>query len=426
MKGEWTLIRTRAQGGKNQWLLLKSGRENVTITAKQDDQSALSGRTLKQIAQAKDKEWQSNRTKQSEPIEETAHEVDNNDSTEARDQADADPALSSKVEKLLAHRFVEPMKCLPVKKIPEGDDWLYELKFDGYRSLAIIREGQVLLLSRNKKPFNARFPELVAALGRLKVQDAILDGEIVALDDQNRPAFQLLQNYESGPLAYYVFDLLSLDGVDWRTRSLDERKARLQKLLHGAKSPLFFSADLPGSTEAIWKQIQQQHLEGIIAKRRQSAYEPGRRSGEWSKIKAINEQEFVIGGYTEPQGGRSHFGALLVGVYEKGKLHFCAKVGTGFSQKLLASLHEQMQKLRLNECPFANLPTPRQSRWGGGVTAGEMKKCTWIKPKLVCEVEFTEWTGDSSLRHPAFIGLREDIKPQNVHREVPVEEAPQA
>jgi bifunctional non-homologous end joining protein LigD len=328
--------------------------------------------------------------------------------------------LTSRSEKVLANRFVEPMKCLPVKKIPEGEEWRYELKFDGYRSLAIVRGGEALLLSRNKKSFNARFPALVAAVAKLKVKDAILDGEIVALDGENRPTFQLLQNYESGPLAYYFFDLLSLDGKDWKDRPLHERKARLEKLLHGVKPPLFFSADLPGTTGAIWKQIRKQKLEGIIAKRRDSVYETGRRSGEWVKIKAINAQEFVIGGYTQPQGARSHFGALLIGVYQGAKLHFCARVGTGFPHKLLASLHAQMDRLRIDKCPFANLPVPRHSRWGGGVTASDMKSCTWISPKLVCEVEFTEWTGDSSLRHPAFIGLRVDKAPRDVHREVPV------
>jgi bifunctional non-homologous end joining protein LigD len=329
--------------------------------------------------------------------------------------------LTSRSEKVLANRFVEPMKCLPVKKIPEGGEWLYELKFDGYRSLAIVRGGEALLLSRNKKSFNERFPAIVGTVGKLRVKDAILDGEIVALDEQNRPTFQLLQNYESGPLAYYLFDLLAIDGENWKDRPLHERKARLEKLLKGVKAPIFLSASLPGTTDAIWKQIQKQRLEGIIAKRRDSVYEPGRRSGEWVKIKAINEQEFVIGGYTRPEGSRTHFGALLIGVYEGKKLQFCARVGTGFSHKLLASLHAQMQKLRVAKCPFDNLPVSRHSRWGGGITASDMKTCTWVEPKLVCQVEFTEWTGDSSLRHPAFIALREDKPAYDVHREVPVE-----
>ena len=412
MKGEWSLIRTRMVGDKNQWLLLKSGKDDAKISAKMDDESAVSGRSLAQIARDKDKEWQSNRTTQSQPIPEDAKAVAT---------PRVSPARSSRAEKELIRRFVEPMKCLPVKEIPQGKSWFYELKFDGYRALSILREGEVVLLSRNKKSFNERFPEIVAAVGQLPVKEAILDGEIVALDEHSRPSFQILQNYESGPLAYYLFDLLMIDGEDWTHRPLEERKRRLEQLLEKIKAPLFFSRNLPGSTKAIWQQIEKQRLEGIIAKRRDSAYEAGRRSGAWAKIKAINVQEFVIGGYTEPQGGRSHFGALLIGVYEGKKLNFCARVGTGFNRKTLASLFEEMEKLTIGQCPFANLPVPRNSRWGGGVTAADMKRCTWIEPKLVCEVEFTEWTGDASLRHPAFVGLREDVAPQDVHREVPVE-----
>jgi bifunctional non-homologous end joining protein LigD len=412
MKGEWSLIRTRTVGDKNQWLLLKSGKEDAKITAKMDDESALSGRSLAAIARARDAEWQSNRKTQSEPIPEDAHAVTKTTAT---------APLTRRAGKSLMRRFVEPMKCLPVKEIPQGKSWLYELKFDGYRALAICREGEALLLSRNRKSFNERFPEIVAAVEKLPVKEAILDGEIVALDGKGRPAFQLLQNYESGPLAYYLFDLLAIDGEDWTQRPLHERKARLQKLLKGVKSPLFFSQDLSGTTQAIWKQIEKQHLEGIIAKKRDSVYEAGHRSGAWAKIKAINVQEFVIGGYTEPQGGRSHFGALLIGVYEDKKLNFCGRVGTGFNHEMLASLFAQMNKLKTKSCPFANLPVARNSRWGGGVTAADMKRCTWIEPKLVCEVEFTEWTGDSSLRHPAFVGLREDVTPKKVHREKPVE-----
>jgi bifunctional non-homologous end joining protein LigD len=413
MNGEWSLIRTRMVGDKNQWLLLKSGKDDAKISVKMDDESAVSGRSLAQIARDKDKEWQSNRTAQSQPIPKDAQAVAT---------SRIPPERSGRAGKDLVRHFVEPMKCLPVKEIPQGKSWLYELKFDGYRALSVLRDGEVVLLSRNKKAFNERFPEIVGAVSRLPVKDAILDGEIVALDEQNRPSFQLLQNYEGGPLAYYLFDLLKVDGEDWTHRTLEERKARLEKLLQGVKAPIFFSRDLPGTTAAIWKQIEKQRLEGIIAKRRDSTYEAGQRSGAWAKIKAINVQEFVIGGYTESQGGRSHFGALLIGVYEGKKLHFCARVGTGFSRKTLASLFEEMGKITIDKCPFANLPVPRNSRWGGGVTAADMKRCTWIEPKLVCEVEFTEWTGDFSLRHPAFVGLREDVAPKDVHREVPVKE----
>jgi bifunctional non-homologous end joining protein LigD len=417
LKGEWSLIRTRQQGGKNQWLLLKSGADVKPISAKQDDASALTKRTMVQIARQKKATWISNRDDKSK-----SHPGPPGDEAEAEapakeeDSAAAKPLPSAHGSALL-RRFVEPMKCLPVKEIPEGAAWSYELKFDGYRALAICRRSEVELVSRNRKSFNARFPAIVEAVAELPVRDAILDGEIVALNADGHPSFQALQNYESGPLAYYLFDLLALDGEDWTGRPLHERKARLQKLLHGVPAPILFSADLNGEPETIWRQIRAQRLEGLVAKRRDSVYEPGRRSGAWAKIKAINQQEFVIGGYTAPRGSRRHFGALLIGVHQDDELRFCAKVGTGFDRAGLAALEKRMAPLRVKECPFANLPAPRKTRWGGGVTASDMKSCTWIEPKLVCEVEFTEWTGENSLRHPAFIGLREDVPASAVHRE---------
>jgi bifunctional non-homologous end joining protein LigD len=169
----------------------------------------------------------------------------------------------------------------------------------------------------------------------------------------------------------------------------------------------------------VWKTIVERRLEGIIAKRRKSIYEPGRRSGDWVKIKAINQQDFVIGGFTPPQGGRTHFGALLIGVFEKDGLRFCGRVGTGFTHKTLASIHASLKKLQTKKCPFFNLPESSAGRWGGGITAAEMKRCTWVEPRLVGEIRFTEWTGDGSLRHPAFTGLRDDIPPRDVHRETP-------
>ena len=158
-------------------------------------------------------------------------------------------------------------------------------------------------------------------------------------------------------------------------------------------------------------------LEGIIAKRRGSRYEPGQRSGAWLKLKVLHEQEFVIGGYTEPQGARKFFGALLVGFYEKGKLRFASKVGIGFSEKRLRELFKQMQPLRRDDCSFVNLPTTRGGRWGQGITRAEMKRCTWIEPALVAQIRFTEWTRDAGLRHPAFLGLREDKAAHEVVRE---------
>jgi bifunctional non-homologous end joining protein LigD len=410
LHGEWSLIRmNRGRSEKNEWLLLKSGQSAPAIPAKTDDSSALTRRSMAKIAREKDATWRSNRDEGSDPPEEP----------EPAPKKKAVVKRTAQPEELAAH-FVEPMKCLPRDAVPAGPEWMYELKFDGYRALAIVRDGEVLLLSRNRKTLNGRFPDLADELAKIHAHEAVLDGEVVALDADNRPSFQILQNYEQGPpLLYYAFDLLSLDGEDLTQQPLEERKPRLQKLIAGVSPRLLFSGELPGSATEVWKTILQRRLEGIIAKRRKSLYEPGRRSGHWVKIKAINQQDFVIGGFTRPQGGRTHFGALLIGVFEKEGLRFCGKVGTGFTRKTLASIHASLKKLERKKCPFFNLPESSAGRWGGGITAAEMRHCTWVEPKLVGEVRFTEWTSDGSLRHPAFTGMRDDIPPRDVHRETP-------
>jgi bifunctional non-homologous end joining protein LigD len=424
LNGEWSLIRTdRAPSDKPKWLLLKSGESVKPISAKLDDSSALTHRTMAKIAKEKDASWQSNRGNalKSHPIETKASPAPKKTISKAP-AASAKPPEQAPEKSLapLARKFVEPMKCRPREEVPEGEDWLYELKFDGYRSLAICERGEALLMSRNRKTLNPRFPGLAAEVAKLPVRNAILDGEIVAMDANNRPSFQILQNYEQGPpLLYYFFDLLELDGIDYTQQPLEVRRDKLQKLLKNVSPQLLFSGELSGTAQEVWKLIQKERLEGIIAKRRASVYEVGERSGQWAKIKAINQQDFVIAGYTEPQGSRSHFGALLVGVFEGKQLRFCGKVGTGFNQKMLASLFGQMEKLKVGKCPFFNLPTPRSDRWGGGITASEMKRCTWLQPKLIAEVQFTEWTGDGSLRHPSFLGLRDDIAATDVRRETP-------
>ena len=320
----------------------------------------------------------------------------------------------------LRQRFVEPMKCLPVDTVPTGEDWLYELKFDGYRVLVLIREGEVMLLSRNGNDLTSRFAALVSVLQNLPVKEVTFDGEIVALDQNNRPSFQLLQNYREGqPVACYLFDVISLEGRDWRGRPLSERRERLGRLLQGVDSPIFFSNELSGPAQKIWDEICRQRFEGLVAKRRSSLYESGKRTGQWVKIKANSRQEFVIGGYTQPKGGRSNFGALLVGTFEENGLQFCGKVGSGFKQKQLFWLRERMDKLKIAECPFSNLKIARDGRWHGGITASELKECVWIRPELVCEVQFSSWTEEGSLRHPSFLGLREDTSPADVHRELP-------
>jgi bifunctional non-homologous end joining protein LigD len=294
------------------------------------------------------------------------------------------------------------------------------LKFDGVRALALIRGKNIELISRNEKDFTTKFPEVVDALRELPCQEAVLDGEIAALDEEGRSSFQLLQARElSGerpPIFFYVFDLIQLDGKDLTGVPLLKRKAMAKMLLARAPDTIRFSASIAAESERVLAEMKSRGLEGVIAKQKDSKYEIGRRSGTWVKFKWTTQQEFVIGGYSEPRGTRSHFGALVVGYYEKNRLKFAAKVGTGFDQKLLKSLHQKFQKLIRRDCPFVNLPE-KAGRFGRGLTAAEMKRCTWLDPKLVCEIRFAEWTRDDHLRQPAFLGLREDKSPEEVGRE---------
>jgi bifunctional non-homologous end joining protein LigD len=312
------------------------------------------------------------------------------------------------------------MKAVLVEDLPRGGDWVYEVKFDGVRALAIKRGKDIRLISRNAKDFTAKFPEVVEALRKLPCQEAILDGEIAALDEEGRSSFQLLQARELAgerpPIFFYVFDLIGLDGKDLTTVPLLKRKATAKMLLARMPDTIRFSASIEADSERVLNEMKTRGLEGVIAKRKDSKYEIGRRSGAWVKYKWTSQQEFVIGGYTEPRGTRSHFGALVVGYYEKKKLLFAAKVGTGFDQKLLKSLFQKFQKLTRKNCPFTNLPE-KAGRFGRGLTAGEMRRCTWLDPKLVCEIRFAEWTRDGHLRQPSFLGLREDKRPEEAVRE---------
>ncbi len=259
------------------------------------------------------------------------------------------------------------------------------------------------------------------ALLSLDARDAIIDGEIVALDDKGRSSFQLLQARELGeerpPLFFYAFDLLRLNGESLVDRPLLERREKLARFLRDGPEIIRYSDALGSDAKRLLTQARKLGLEGLIGKRTDSLYEIGKRSGAWVKLKLQKEQEFVIGGYTEPEGTRPHFGALLVGVQDGGKLMFCGKVGTGFDRKLLQSLHLAFKKLARDTCPFANLPEKSAGRWRQGVTVAQMKRCHWIKPVMVCQVKFGEWTRDDRLRQPVFLGLREDKDAGEVVRE---------
>ena len=235
-----------------------------------------------------------------------------------------------------------------------------------------------------------------------------------------KSSFQLLQSYgirKNVPLIYYAFDLLSLEETDVRDQALLERRKLLAKLLKNAPANIRFSEQLQGTREELLELAHKFELEGLVAKRPDSHYEPGRRSGAWVKVKITQQQEFVIGGYTPPEGNRRYFGSLLVGYCGPDGLLFAGRVGTGFSERALAVLYDGMQKIKRATCPFVNLPEKRRGRFGQGITPAMMKRCFWVEPVLVAQVKFTEWTLDEQIRQPVFLGLRTDKKAKDVVRE---------
>jgi bifunctional non-homologous end joining protein LigD len=433
-KGEWGLIRTRMDGNKTQWLLLKSGTSVRPISKKRDDQSVKTGRTMAQIAAQKDAEWQSNREDEKKPtlksrIKAALKKKDEpqekskplKEKTRGRRSAAPLPGLA-KLPRAKA-RFVDPMKPRLLEAPPAAGDWSYELKFDGIRACAIKSGRKVSLISRNGNELRTRYPEVADAVEKLSVDECVIDGEVVALDEAGRSSFQLLQGLEmegrKSPIRFYVFDLLQLDGRSLLGLPLTARKQLLAQVCGEAADPVRYSGEIGGDAPALLAEVQRRGLEGLIGKLRDSVYEPGRRSGAWIKLKCVNEQEFVIGGFTPPQGARQHFGAILVGYYEKKKFLFAGKVGTGFNTKSLASLHKKLKGEKREACPFADLPSKQGGQWVQGITPAMMRKIEWVNPVFVCQVKFAEWTRDGKLRQPVFLGLREDKNPTQVRREIP-------
>jgi bifunctional non-homologous end joining protein LigD len=309
------------------------------------------------------------------------------------------------------------MAAMAVKQLPEGQDWLYEVKFDGYRSL-IIKDGpRVQLQSRNHKNLTPMYPGIAEAAQSLHAHQAVVDGEIVALDESGRPAFQALQHRGSNPnrhILFYAFDVLHLDGRNIVGERLEERRAVLPKLI-GDNPVIRVSDDLPGSGAQVVEAVRSLGLEGVIAKRRGSAYQPGERSKDWLKFKLENQQEFVIGGFRAD--GQSSIDALVVGYFKGKQLKFAGKVRAGFTPHIRGQLRRDLEPLRAKDCPFADLPTGR-SRWGGGILSEEMRAFVWTRPELVAQIRFVEWTAEGRLRHAAYLGLRSDKPASEVHREL--------
>jgi bifunctional non-homologous end joining protein LigD len=455
-KGEWTLVRIRGRDGeKNQWLIQKTGANAKPLSKKRDDQSVKTGRTMKQIAEERDAEWESNR-KERDPsarstlksrikaaLKKKEDEVGTDNASPARtrgvrrNKASREfdlqlPSTSLRTGSELSlpsakPRFIEPMKPRLVDDVPGHGDWLYELKFDGIRAIAVKDGAKVNLVSRNENELRARFPEIADAIRKLPIKECVIDGEVVALDEAGRSSFQLLQALEmeggKAPVRFYVFDLLQLEGKSLLKLPVEQRKQLLAKLCNDVTEPIRYSGEIGGDAKSLLAEVKKRGLEGLIGKLRTSVYEPGRRSGTWIKLKCVNEQEFVIGGYTPPGGSRKYFGAILVGYYEpnekKGdsRLKFAGKVGSGLTAKSLSILHKKFQAEARDDCPFVDLPSKQGGQWVQGITPSMMRKMHWVNPKFVAQIKFAEWTRDEKLRQPVFLGLREDKSPSEVTRE---------
>jgi bifunctional non-homologous end joining protein LigD len=287
------------------------------------------------------------------------------------------------------------------KEMVTGPEWVYEEKYDGIRAVAYRDGDRVRLLSRTGQDLTAGFASVVDALLKLPDDDLVLDGELVVFDPAGVSRFQLLQRRGVDPrtrTVYAVFDCLRSQGHDLLRRPLEERRERLAELITSRAGPLMISRRLPRDGERALATAREKGWEGVIAKIATSPYEPGVRSRAWLKLKVRGESEFVIGGYTPPQGSRTELGALLVGLYDRGRLRFTGKVGTGYTHETLRDLGAKLKSLGTETSPFD--PVPR--------IAG----ATWVKPRLVAQIAYAEWTADGKLRQPAFLGLRIDKKPE--------------
>ncbi len=416
-KGEWTLVRIRGNDQKNQWLVLKTGGDAKPISKKLEDQSVKTGRTMKQIAQDRDAEWESNREEKNASAT-SRFKARIRTATGSRRGRPTIPAIAGLPS--AKAQFVEAMKAKLADQPPKEANWIYELKFDGVRLIVVKTDKKVSLLSRNKNELAGRFPEIVEAVKNLPARECVIDGEVVALDEEGRSSFQLLQTREmegrKSPVYFYAFDLLQLDGKSLIALPLETRRNVLEKLCADTGDPIRYSGAIGEDARALLEEVKRRGLEGIVGKQRNSVYEPGRRSGAWTKLKCVHEQEFVIGGYTPPEGSRKHFGAILVGYYENKKLVFAGKVGTGFTAEWLSILHKKFRAEERSDCPFVDLPSKQNGQWMQGITPSIMRKMHWVNPVFVCEIKFAEWTRDQKLRAPVFLGLREDKKASEVVR----------
>jgi bifunctional non-homologous end joining protein LigD len=311
-------------------------------------------------------------------------------------------------------RALSPMMAVSAGVLPTGPDWSYEVKWDGYRAQAVKNGSTISLASRNLRNITKQYPAVVRAIAGVSANAVVLDGEIVAVDADGRPSFQALHHASLDGLSivYYAFDLLHFNGRDLTRLPLDERRAALRMVI--ADTGVLLSDALPGTPAQIATAVRRLGLEGVIAKRRRSAYATGRRSDAWVKVRFARRQEFVVGGFKPV---RDTFDSLVVGYYDGATLKSVGKVRSGFTPHARQELFARLAPLQTPRCPFANLPSEGSGHWGQGITAEEMVLLRWVRPRLVVEVSFTEWTRDGSLRHAAFVARRDDKAARDVTRD---------
>ena len=392
LKGEFSLIQMKGKR-ENEWLLIK--KEDRYASANdilKKDKSVLTNRPLK-------------------PRKRGNRQIKN---AKAEKRVKPDETDNLKGAKKTKPKRMAAMKATLTEEVFDDPEWIYEIKYDGYRALALIVNGKPDLYSRNLKSFNKSFPSLVNELSMFE-ENVLLDGEIVVVDEKGKSHFQLLQNYQKtgkGKLRYYAFDILYFKDKELTSIPLIRRKEILKNFISQNNfESIFYSDHIEESGKDFYKEAKKHQLEGIIGKNRNSIYRPGIRSKSWLKFKISKQQEAIIAGLTAPQGSRQYFGSLILGLYENGQLQYAGNCGTGFSDEELKRLHKKLKKYFIKKCPFLVKPLIRQ-------------EVQWIKPLVVCEVKFTEWTREGSMRHPVYLGIRQDKKPKEVIMEISAEAKP--
>jgi bifunctional non-homologous end joining protein LigD len=408
LQGSWTLVQIKSD--PKSWLLIKHRDEYAsTRDILEEDKSVISGLTLQDLKEGRMPRMPSSGV------------------------AGAPHALAREAP-FPDSKTLRPMLATLVKDPFTRAGWIFEPKLDGVRTLAFVQNGSVELRTRRGNNQTPQYPEIVAALETQPITDAVFDGEIVAIGDDGAPSFQTIQSRinlsrpaeieriaAEIPVYMYAFDILYLDGYDLRQVPLIDRKAILRRTI--VPGPHIKLVDFERDGIMLYDAAMRVGFEGVVGKRETSTYADGQRTPSWLKIKGVNEQEFVVGGFTEGEGSRSKtFGGVLVGYYaspDDNELQFAGSVGSGFTDKMLDATYKQLKALQIDDPPFANPPTRIGGRWSGGKSA----KCFWVKPELVAQVKFHSWTNDNNLRAPVFLGLRDDVDPKTVTREQPVAQA---